>query len=341
MTYRVLHFIATVLIIGSVATGIHAQDASSEEASIEERREQARVERLWNLNWRAIAPYFLERNGDYVCVPGFERSAPSSTGQSVSDYRKASAWEQSFTDERGRNQTRKLTKPEDDAFAAVALIPDIAVGQYGYIHSGQIEAIIDEKTLELEDVWLVDAEAVREEKQQLKEKLWGQVLEDIEDAIRDRRKSKRSRRDRRMAENDAIDWGFKAREEAAARQRDAEYSRYTWVVEGFATGTLREDARWPSRSAKGDGLQLVVVEVKDRTVTAVPAASLGRGISELQFIDYLQSKDIDKAAFVAMVTDAKREHRSDYVQHVLAQLTGASVPAIGRETVNNEVELAD
>lgn len=338
MKYSFAKLVAVLLIAGVVTPA----QAADEEKSVEERREEARVERLWNLNWRTLAPYFIEYDGAFICVPGYERSKPSSVGQSISDYRSSSTWTQTYEDERGKEQSRKLTKPEEEAFAAVALIPEVEVGQYGYILSGEIEEIVDDKTVELGNIWLVDADAVREEKQELKKELWGEVLEDIEDAIRDRRRNRRSKfHDRRLIENEAIDWGYEVREEAISRQRDRAFSSYTWVVKGYATGNLKEDARWPSARAKDPGLQLIVVEVDGRTVTTVPAASLRKGITELQFLDYLQSREIKKADFVEMVTEAKREHRSEYVAHVLAKLTGNASPVTHEQGVNDEVQLAE
>lgn len=337
---------ALLLIFAVIAPPVSAQEAEAEK-TIDERREEARVERLWNLNWRAFVSSFLEHEGEFVCVPGYERSKPSSAGQSISDYRSESAWTQEYEDERGKTVSRKLTKPEEEAFAAVALIPEVKAGQYGYIHSGEIDSILDDKTVELDDIWLVDADTVREEKKKLKEELWGEVIEDIRDAIQGRKKNRKGNiRDRRETENDAIDWGYEVREEAMDRQRDTVFSRYTWVVKGFATGKLKEDARWPSAKAKESGLQLIVVKVEDRTVTAVPAATLRTGITELQFIDYLQSREMNKAAFVELVNEAKREARGEYVSYALAKLTGNTAIAPSDEEDNDdegnsEVELAD
>lgn len=344
MNHPLIKLAPVLLTILAILAPPASAQSPEDEKTTEERREEARIERLWNLNWRAFTPSFLEHDGEFVCVPGYDRRNPSSVGQSLSDYRSESAWTQEYEDERGKEVSRKLTKPEEEAFAAVALIPEVKVGQYGYIHSGEIDEIIDDKTVELEDIWLVDASAVREEKRELKEELWGEVIEDIRDAIEGRKKNRRGKiRDRREIENDAIDWGFEVREEAAGRQRESVFSNYTWVVQGFATGKLKEDARWPSENAKEPGLQLIVVKVEDRTVTAVPAATLRKGITELQFIDYLQSRDINKAQFVEIVTNAKRDHRSDYAAHVLATITGNEIPTEpdDAEEGNNEVELAD
>lgn len=344
MKYPFAPLSAALLLALAVLTPNATAQQAEPEKSIEERREEARVERLWNLNWRALTAYFLEHDGEFIRVPDYDRTKPSSTGQSLSEYRSKSAWTQEYKDEHGKDQSRKLTKPEEEAFAAVALIPEVKVGQYGYIHSGKIDEIVDDKTVELEDIWLVDAEAVREEKREMKEELWGEVIEDIRDAIEGRKKRRKNDiRGRRELESDAIDWGFEVREEAADRQRDSVFSNYTWVVQGYATGNLKEDARWPSAKAKQPGLQLIIVKVEDRTVTAVPAATLRKGITELQFIDYLQSREMNKAAFVELITEAKREHRSDYVAHALAKLTGetADSPAPAEDAGNDEVKLAD
>jgi len=204
--------------------------AQTEGDSLEARREQARIDSLWNRAWREFAPFYLEHDDDYVCVPGYDRSLPSSTGVSIRDYQQRTAWEQEYTDERGRERTRTLVKPEEEAHAAVATITDIEAGRYGYIHSGNIDRIVDGKTLILDDVWLLDAEAAREEKEALKAELRQGVAEDIENAIRNRgRNERRNRGDgiarRRGSENESIDWAYEERTAAALRQRAREFSR--------------------------------------------------------------------------------------------------------------------
>lgn len=342
MTTSLRNGFAFLLVLSLFAPSLTAQEVADEK-TLEEKREEARIERLWKLNWRHFAPYFVEHEGEFICVPTYDRAKPSSTGQSASDYRTKSAWEQAYTDERGKETKRKLTKPEEDAFAAVALLPKVEVGQYGFVHSGFIKKIADDKTVELSEVWLVDSKAVQDEKRVLKEKLFGKFLDDIEDAIRDRGKRRGGRSSRRVAENQAIDWGFEEREAAARRQRESIYSRYTWVVKGFATSRLETDARWPSANAKGNGLQLIIVKIDDRTVTAVPAATLRNGISEMQFYNFLESRKITQAQFIDIVNEAKREHRSDYIPHVLARLTGETPPEVeeDRGAINDEVQLAD
>lgn len=346
---RLLHQLLCLgLTVGLVGTLPASAQADAD--SIEARREQARIDSLWNRAWREFAPYYLEHEADYICVPGYDRRIPSSTGVSIRDYQEQTAWEQEYTDERGRDRTRTLIKPQEEAHAAVATIPEVAVGRYGYIHSGNIARIVDDKTLILEDIWLLDAEQAREEKEALKAELRQGLVEDIEGALRNRgRNERRNRGDgiarRRGTENESIDWAFEDRTAAAQRQRDRAFSRYEWEIIGYRTDRLTDDARWPTGRAAEEGLQLVIVEVSGNTVTAVPAATLGRGLDEVAFLDMLAQRDITKQQFVEMVTDAKRESRDGYLEIVLAQIegddAGIDIAVDPEGGPNDSVELAD
>ncbi|MEM9414798.1 MAG: hypothetical protein AAGA29_04880 [Planctomycetota bacterium] len=330
-----------------VASPMPAQPESSDDgrsATLEQQREDARVDRLWNRAWREFVPYYIEHEGEFICVPGYDRRLPSSTGMSIDDYQRQSAWDQAYTDERGRDRTRTLVKPDEEAHAAVAIIPVIEVGQYGYIHSGNISQIEDDQTLVLERVWFLDAEAMRDEKKEMKDNVMRGVFEDIGDAIRDRgRNERRNRGDgiaqRRGAENDAIDWAFEDRAAAAERQAERTFARYRWEIVGYRTNRLEADARWPAGRAAEEGLQLIIVAVEGNNITAVPAETIGRGISEVQFLDLLEERGLTKAEFVELVNEAKREDRSGYLPLVLAQLEGEE--RVDPAEPNDSVELAD
>lgn len=341
----VLGLMAGALFLGQPAAA--QGDASG--PTLEEQREAARIDRLWNRMWREAAPFYIEHDGGFVCVPGFDRRLPSSLGVSFADYREQSVWDQEYTDERGREQTRRLVKPEEEAMAAVGSIPEVAVGQYGYIHSGNIQRIIDDSTLILEDIWLLDAAAAEEEKKELKAAVVTGIAEDVEGAIRDRgRDARRNRGDgiirRRAAENESIDWAFEERTDAARRQRGRAFSRFEWEVVGYRTNRLAEDARWPAGRAAEEGLQVIIVAVSGNSVTAVPIDALGRGLTEIQFLDCLAERGLTKAEYVEMVTEAKRASRTDYMDIVIAQLEGEDSPVADEtrdEGGNDTVELAD
>lgn len=312
-----------------------------------DRAEEARVEKLWSRVWREFAVAYIKHEDQYVYVKGYDRSIPSSTGVTLRDYKEESALEQTYNDERGKEQTRTVNKPDEECHAAVATLPKVAVGSYGYIHSVDIKDIIDGKTLAARNVWLVDAAAARDQKKELKDKLRQQFAEDIEDAILDRgRKERRSKGEgilsRRAMENETIDWAFEDRDAAISLQRDDAYNDHKWTITGYRTDRLKEDARWPTGKAAEKGLQLIVVKVEGDEVTAVPAAALGRGISEADFLELISRQAITKARFVEIVTEAKRESRTDYDQLVFAKIQGEDVEPGEKEAGGNDtVELAD
>lgn len=344
MTKQPILLVAAILVCVTLAPAAAAQAPAEDR---QQERELARIDRAWNRYWREAAPFYLEHDGRFVCVPGYDRRLPSSAGLTAEDYRKESAWEQEYTDERGRDRTRTLIKPEAEAFAAVMAIQRVEPGQYGYIHSGNLVSIEDDRTAVLNAVWLVDADAAREEKQALKAEVLQGAFDDIGDAIRDRgRNERRNRGDgiaqRRGAENEAIDWAFEERTEAAARQRDRTFARYRWTVIGYQTRELETGARWPAGDAADEGLQLVIVEVEGTNVTAVPAALIGEGLSELQFLACLEQRGVTKTRFVEIVNEQRAADRSGYLPAVIAAIEGIEQTLPGSpSTPNDTVELAD
>lgn len=339
-----------VLILAMPTRGAFAQATPGTQA---EDAEAARIDRVWNRLWREFAPFYVEHAGEFICVPGYDRRLPSSLGQSARDYIRENTKDVEYTDERGRDRVRTLTKPEDEAQAVVRAIPEIAVGQYGYIHSGNIRTITGEQSVRLNQVWLLDAGAIRDERKERMDQVVRDGLGDIEDAIRNRGRDERRNRgdniiERRAAERDAIRWMYEDREALAQRQAARAFSRYQWEVIGYQTGRLTEGLRWPAGDAADDGLQLIIVDVTGTTVTAIPAQRIGGGLSEIDFLNCLEDRGLTKAQFVEMVNEAKREDRRGYAALVLNQLEGVTheptdesdVPDAPAEQ-NDTVELAD
>lgn len=340
---RLMLLLVALFVFAGLGPHAGAQDEPTDPLT---ERELARIDRAWNRYWREVAPFYLEHDGAFVCVPGYDRRLPSSVGVSVGDYRDRSAWDQEYTDERGRERTRTLVKPVGEAFAAVMSLQQVEPGQYGYIQSGNLVEIEDERTAVLNAVWLVDAAAARAEIQELKAEVLRGVGEDIEDAIRDRgREERRNRGDgiarRRAAENEAIDWAFEERTAAAARQRDRTYARFRWRIIGYQTDRLVAGSRWPVGRAAEEGLQLIIVAVEDNEVTAVPAQTLGNGLSELQMLECLEQRNITKARFVEIVNEQRASERTGYLPAVIAQIEGIEATDSDSVGPNDTVELAD
>ncbi len=301
-------------------------DATDTTDSAADKQEQARIDRLWGLEWRRILPFYVKHDGRYIYVPNYDKRLPSSTGLTPEAYQKDTVLEQKYPDKNGKELTRKLVKPATDTHAAVALLPDVAVGNYGYIHSGHITKILDDKTLELKSVWLLDDDAMQDQIQKLKDDARETMQKEIESALQDRdgvnwREGGIAWR-KLTAENEAIDWAFADRSKAAQRQSGRLFASYTWRVIGFKTDKLTSDARWPAGKAAEAGLQLVIVDITGSTVTAVPVASIGKELTVLDAMDLLEDRGLTRQQFVELVTEIKREARADYLPQVLAKIEG-------------------
>lgn len=311
---RLVATLMGLALIGLTSTSSLAQDLDP--------AEQARVDRVWNRYWRDVAPFYVQHGEAYICVPGYDRRLPSSTGFSASDYQRQTARQVEYQDERGRDQTRVEVKPDDEAQAAVQALPSVAVGTYGHIHSGSIAEIVDGQTVILRDVWLVDAEQVRTDKAEATAAVRREALGEVENRVRRARDGRRNNGDtiaeQAGSQRAFVEWAFADREALARRQRDRAFSRLEWRIEGFKTESLRIGERWPD----GQTLQLVIVEVTDREIVAVPAARVGSGLSELDFLNCLEARSITKAQFVDMMNQARREHDRDYLPVLLATLEG-------------------
>lgn len=335
-------------VLSLLSSGAQAQ--SAQDAIDDAKREQARIDRLWVRAWRDFAPFYVKHDGQFIYVPGYDKRLPSSVGMTERDYQQKEKLEQEYTDERGKEQKRTLTKSEEEARAAVALLPEVAVGKYGYIHSGKIAEIADDKTLMLEDLWLLDAQAVGAAKAEREKQMQQDAADTIEQALRDRgRDFRRDRGDgfwtRQRREREEIDWQFAQRMAAADRQGERVFSRYQWKVIGYRTDPLVKDERWPAGKAAEAGLQLVIVSIQGDTVTALPTAMIGKDITELDFLNLLEARSITKNQFVELVSEAKRTARGDYMAVVLARLEGLELPeglaAEPEDARNDVVELAD
>lgn len=331
-------------------------DPAATPKGFDARQEEARVDRIWNMVWRDFAARYLQHDEAFIYIEGYSPRLPSSAGQSAREYQSSSAVVQVYKDAFGRDQERRMTKPLSEAEAAVKLLPKAEVGQYGYIHSVRIDQIVDGKTLLANDVWLVDAQAVKDERDAFMKEALDELNEDIRNQFktrRERRKYARETKSRRDSEREAVNWIFKERLDTISRQNGRKFSSFTWKIVGYNTDKLIDNARWPAGAAAKKGLQVIIVGVdqEKKEVTAVPAAAIGNGLSELQFIDLIHAREFTKPQLVERVNEAKRatNNRNEVTAIVQAWLEGRAYepPQAGKageakdRPINDEVELAD
>ncbi|XAL99916.1 hypothetical protein OT109_00745 [Phycisphaeraceae bacterium D3-23] len=317
-----------------------------------------RIDRTWVREWEDFAEFYVPYEDGYVCFPAYSRDRPSSTTTEVNDYIRRTAYEAEFKDELSRNRSIIISKPVEDAQAALWLLDDPQPGQYGYISTGAIESIVDGDEMILRSVLLLDGAMVTEARHEEGRTLSDRVRELA--AGRNRRvdaaERQRAAREIREMLTEAQTYRFADRQAALERQREEDFRQLRWRIVGFNTERLVVEERWPQGNAARNGLHLAIISVEDGLVTAIPAALLERELTEVQFLEVIASRGYTKAEFVALINEMRREHRRDYIEHVVNRLEGLDAeegaqPAEDDEPeedepeedkpVNDNVELAD
>jgi len=238
---------------------------------------------------RACLP---DGEGGYHVLPMYDRRYPSSAGMTV---RAAKAEltrrvKEKMFGEGPLVQTRIITPPDAEAEALAMPLPALEVGQYGYVHSVEVEAILGPESMVVEDIRLIDEDAV-------------------EDAKRaDERRAGRDDRAEAMVE--AM---YAQREALIERQDERDFRRAEVKLTGFDTAGAVEGERWAG--PEGQGLQIAVVgyetygserRPKHRLV-ARPASDFGEGISETQFVELLEQRGLTPTQFVERIMQAHRQ----------------------------------
>ncbi len=299
--------------------------------------EQQRIDRLWAQHWREFAAFYVEHEGRFVCFASYNRALASSRGVAARDYAKQSAREFTTRDDRGRETQKTFTKPQGDIDVHTKALPELAPGQYGYIHSGMVDAIDGPDTLRLRDVWLVDAEKVRQDRETATEEFRRQWGRDVDEGFRDRRGPRLMERFEQYREQ--LEWQFEERTRAERRQR--RWSDMTWRVVGFDTKSLVTGRRWPAGGGSGgEGIQVAILAADGGSVVAAPASRLGKGVTEEQFKKVLEQRGLTVDRFAEILTEQKRTNPMRYRDAVLAAIEGKSLdaPTPGQNTEVREFE---
>ncbi|MEM9414799.1 MAG: hypothetical protein AAGA29_04885 [Planctomycetota bacterium] len=362
-------FTAGLLLIGGMFSAGPALSAASGDGVAAKMVEDSdpRVDRTWVREWEKFAVFYVPFEDGYVCFPDYSPDRPSSAATEVEDYIRETAYEAEFKDEHTRDRSIIITKPVEDAQAALWLLRDPQPGQYGYISTGAIERIIDRDEMILRSVLLLDGALVNADRRAENQTIHDRARELAEGRTRrqapkqqgnraDRRQDaaqrQRSIRQLRQILTEALAFRFADRQSALERQREEEFRQLRWRIVGYNTERLVIEERWPQGEVASRGLHLAIVAVEDGQVTAIPVALLERDLTEVQFLEVIASRGYTKAQFVALVDEMRREHRRDYVEHVINRLEGRDeeepVPVADDEAepeekdpVNDTVELAD
>lgn len=259
------------------------------------------LEAQWQKHWRNYARRCVKLGDEFFSCAAYNANFPSSRGVTLDALRQKTAKE--VTEKAGANvKVRKyLIRPFDELDLAAKALPELALGQYGYVHSAEVLEIKSSDVMMVTNLWLIDAEALKAAREKEEQRLL---------------KAGADRGDMRTV----LDWVFESRDAAADRQRGKDF-RTPLLVKGLSTAGLAKGDRWQGPADKG--IELAIVSQtqvpsrpgSSRTVAApvaVPVSLFARGLTEeSEFLAYLKSRGQTKETFVALVTEIKKQFPTD------------------------------
>lgn len=302
---RLLLCLAVLAVAALTAAPVYAQSEA----------ELRQIDRRWNREWREFAKFFVVLEGQYYCFPGYDPERPSSHAMTAEEYIRHTAYEFIYRTQDSDNNRAVVTKPIEEAQAATLLIYDPLPGAYGFIHSGEIVHIEEQRSIDLKHVHLVDWDQLLAEKAD--RQAW------VQDFVREHLPAGKRDAEGRLLDplleslRIARDFRFEDRQRAYEIQTDEQFAQLTWRIAGVSTDDCVAGQRWPAGEEAGRGLHLVILSVQDDLVTAVPPDWIGKDISELDVLNALEQFGYSKTTFIELVNLTRREHRDDYVQFVL------------------------
>lgn len=301
-----------IVILGAVAVPAWPCHAATGEAAgegavqagTEIKLDPVAVRRIWRQYWKAFASHSARVADRYYTLPGFSDKYASSTHISSESYRKQNAIKIQHYDRKGRATRRKLNEAPTAKDAAVAshVIPQLVVGEYGYVHSIQIERIIGPKQMIGRWVWLVDQAATRREYHRARVTLYREY--GFENQVVD----------------GVLNVRFKARNAAVEYHRSVAAVRINLI--GFTTKKLAEGMRW--RGVKNRGIQIAIVDqaadpqLKNMSnFVAIPVSLFKAGLKEEQFKAMLAERGFDEKSFCELIVKEKRAGAADLEERVI------------------------
>lgn len=307
-----------IVILGAIAVPAWSRHAVADAVAVEDafqagtgiNLDPVAVRRTWRQYWKVFASYSANVADRYYTLPRFSDKYASSAHISLESYRKQNAIKIQHYDRKGRATQRKLNEAPTakDAGVASHVIPQLVIGEYGYVHSIQIERIIGSKEMIGRWIWLVDQAATRREYHRGRVALYreygfgNQVVDGI------------------------MNVRYKARNAAVEYHRSVAAVRIHLI--GFATKKLVEGMRW--RGLKNRGIQIAIVDqtpdpqLKNTSnIVAIPVSLFKAGLKEEQFKVMLAERGFDEKSFCELIVKEKRAGAADLEERVIHALESA------------------
>jgi hypothetical protein len=280
----------------------------------------AAVGDLWQRHWPRFASLYVKVGDQYAACGKYKHDFPSSRHITVEQVRDMTVRQR--VERYGSIMTRRenIHIPREDAYAVVNALPQLAVGEYGYIQGATVVEVISESEMIVDHVQLIDERAVARDKA----------------ATRDDLERRSSARSSRRAIDTQLEWLFQNRDQLIEQQDEDAFEDVRVKLVGFDTRGLDEGDHWTGeteRPARGvdapdDGIPVAIVAAEQPPQTesrsrrsrrrrqrsepdiliAVHAERLrGRELDEDQFVEMLERRGYDRTKFVQLVLEQKRQ----------------------------------
>ncbi len=284
--------LAALLLVCAGATLLEAQDST--------KASDRDIDLAWQRHWKNYARRCIKLRDAYYTCATYEPQFPSSRGITTVGLRQKTSRE--VTERKGLNLTvkRNLVKPNEEIDLGAKALPEMAIGQYGFIHSAEVLDILGPDEMVIAGVRLVDPREVQAQREREREKLLKQNVNRADLSV-------------------IIDWQFEFRDEYLRKQSDRSF-RVPIKLRGYSTLGLAKGDRW---NGKDGPPQIAIVgeevgEAKSKLrrptsiLLAVPADSFMRGIGdEKEFIAMLESRGFTKTTFTQLLIDEKKMNPTD------------------------------
>ena len=248
----------------------------------------ARTRPLWERHWRMYAQHCAEFQGEFLCCPLYDRRYPSSAGMTVRQA-EAQLSEKVWVGGGGIIVTKTVKLPIAEAKAMALPIPRIAVGQYGYLASVEVDEVLGPTSMQVEDLYLIDPVSLRK------------------DYRADRAKA--SHAEDTDAASAALAYVYTHRDALVERQKDKRHRKIVLRLEGFSTDGLIAGERWSGPKGQGVAVLIVKPEVYGskrrprQRLVAVSVEGIRWGLDENAFVRLLKARGMDPASFVERVME--------------------------------------
>lgn len=271
---------------------------------------------MWNRHWSIAAKSYIVFNNEYLCIRGYNERYPSSRSVTVTDLlRRDKGYTMRLRTRRGTTVDQRVTLSRAEAEAQAMALPEMAVGQYGFIHSVLVERILSPDAMIVRDVWLVDAQALHR--------------------ARDDDRNRFSQDYDYSVASQLADEVYLNRLRLANTQQQAVFSR-EFVLQGFPTESLASGMRWSG--PRDGGLQIALLTVRDvddnmspekgrrRMLVAAPVGRLRNGLNSEQFMDLLKQRGMTPNELVDVIDEANRSIVRDIEKSMVDAIESKATP---------------